>query len=190
MTASKGEIRAVFRGSGISIPEVEVDNHMLARVLDTSDEWIRARSGVVTRYYVEPGVGSSELGVRAAEGALEDSGIAAEEIDYIVCATMTPDHYFPGSGTLIQEGLGIGPRPAIDLRQQCAGFAYGLQMVDALIRSGQARTVLLVGCDVHSALTPFREASWRVLVGRGAASGPRSRVRMELEIPPSGRSLW
>ncbi len=169
---AQGEVRAVLKGCGIAIPEVEVDNHMLARVLETSDEWIRARSGVVTRYYVEPGVGSSELGAQAARSALADAGLEAAEVDYIVCATMTPDHYFPGSATLIQQRLGIEPKPAIDLRQQCAGFAYGLQMVDALIRSGQAETVLLVGCDVHSSLIPFPPRSWQVLLGRQPPPAP------------------
>lgn len=149
----------------MAVPSVEVTNEMLARVLDTSDDWIRARSGIVTRYYVEPGVGSAELGAQAARQACERAQIDPEEIDYIVCATMTPDHYFPGSGTLVQQHLGIGPRPALDLRQQCAGYAYGLQVVDALVRGGLAKTVLLVGCDVHSALIPFPRESWRVLLG-------------------------
>ena len=171
------DVKAVLLGTGIAIPPVEVTNAMLARVLDTNDEWIRDRSGIVTRFYVEPGTGSSELGAQAAERALESAGVAAEDVDYIVCATMTPDHYFPGSGTLIQQHLGIGPKPALDLRQQCAGYAYGLQVVDALIRSGQARTVLLVGCDVHSALIPFREESWKILLGE--RPGPISTEEFE-----------
>jgi len=162
--------RAVLAGCGISIPERRVDNHMLARVLETDDQWIRERSGISTRFYVEPGVGSSVLGARAATAALEDAGMAAEELDYIVCATMTPDHYFPGSGTLIQEQLGVEPLPALDIRQQCAGYAYGLQVVDALIRGGVARNVLLVGCDVHSCLMPFDARTWEVLLGE--ADGP------------------
>ena len=157
--------RAVMVGVGVAIPPVCVDNHMLARVMDTSDEWVRERSGVETRYYVEPGVGSSELGAAAAREALADAGMEASEIDYIVCATMTPDYYFPGAGTLIQEHLGLDPRPSLDIRQQCAGFAYGMQMVDALIRSRQARKVLLVGCDVHTSLMPFSQESWEVLLG-------------------------
>ncbi len=157
-------------GSGIAIPPLQVDNDMLARIMDTDDQWIRERSGIATRYYAEPGVGSADLGAEAARGALADAGLEAAEIDYIVCATMTPDHYFPGSGTLIQQRLGIGALPALDIRQQCAGFAYGLQLVDALIRSGEARTVLLVGADVHTALMPFTEQTWDVLYGR--AEGP------------------
>lgn len=156
-------LRAVLRGTGISVPTKEIDNHMLSRIMETSDEWIRERSGIRTRYYVEPGVGSSVLGAEAARQALEAAGMEAEEIDYIVCATMTPDHYFPGSGTLIQSQLGIDACPALDIRQQCAGFAYGLQMVDALIRGGVARNVLLVGCDVHSSLIPWSDATWSTL---------------------------
>jgi 3-oxoacyl-[acyl-carrier-protein] synthase-3 len=157
---------AVFCGSGIAIPPVEVTNHQMARVMETSDDWIQKRSGIVTRYYVEPGTGSAELGAQAAKQALRSAGMEAEEIDYIVLATMTPDHYFPGSATLLQEKLEIGPRPALDIRQQCAGFVYGLQVVDALIRSGAAQNVLLVGADVHSSLIPFSKASWRLLLGQ------------------------
>jgi 3-oxoacyl-[acyl-carrier-protein] synthase-3 len=157
--------KAVMVGCGVSIPPVCVDNHMLSRILETSDEWIRERSGIVTRYYVESGVGSSQLGAEAAEAALTDAGMEAGKIDYIVCATMTPDHYFPGAATLIQDRLGIGALPSLDIRQQCAGFAYGLQMVDALIRSRQANRVLLVGCDVHTSLMPFSQQTWDVLLG-------------------------
>ena len=158
--------RAVLAGTGVAIPPLEVDNHMLARIIDTSDAWVRERSGVATRYYVEAGVGSSDLGAEAARAALADAGVEAGEIDYLVCATMTPDHYFPGTGTLIQQKLGIAPLPVLDIRQQCAGFAYGLQVVDALIRSGTARTVLLVGADVHTSLMPFSDQTFEVLHGR------------------------
>lgn len=167
-------MRAVLRGTGISVPPNEVDNHMLSRVMDTNDQWIRERSGINTRYYCDPGVGSSELAAEAARKALEAADLDAEAVDYIVCATMTPDHYFPGSGTLIQAKLGIGSRPALDIRQQCAGFAYGLQLVDALIRSGTARTVLLVGADVHSSLLPWSEASWKELYADGPTTLPKA----------------
>lgn len=160
------EARAVLAGTGIAIPPLEVDNHMLAKIIETSDEWVRERSGVVTRYYVEPGVGSSDLGAEAARMALEDAGVGTDEVDYLVCATMTPDHYFPGTGTLLQQKLGMRPLPALDIRQQCAGFAYGLQVVDALIRGGIARTVLLVGTDVHTSLMPFSAQTFEVLHGR------------------------
>lgn len=160
------QARAVLAGTGIAVPPLEVDNHMLAKIIETDDAWVRERSGVVTRYYVEPGVGSSDLGAQAAQAALADAGMEAGEIDYIVCATMTPDHYFPGTGTLLQQKLGMRPLPALDIRQQCAGYAYGLQMVDALIRSGIARNVLLVGTDVHTSLMPFSAQTFEVLHGR------------------------
>ncbi len=160
------QARAVLAGSGIAVPPLEVDNHMLSKIIETNDAWVRERSGIGTRYYVERGVGSSELGVQAAQAALADAGMEAGEIDYIVCATMTPDHYFPGAGTLIQQKLGMRPVPALDIRQQCAGYAYGLQMVHALIRGGVARNVLLVGTDVHTSLMPFSDRTFEVLHGR------------------------
>src|SRR6202049_3318531 len=160
------QARAVLAGTGIAIPPLEVDNHMLARIIETDDAWIRERSGVVTRFYVKAGVASSDLGVEAARAALANAGIEAGEIDYLVCATMTPDHYFPGIGTIVQQKLGMRPLPALDIRQQCAGFAYGMQMVDALVRSGVARNVLLVGSDVHTSLMPFSRLSFEVLLGQ------------------------
>ncbi|MEO8278009.1 MAG: beta-ketoacyl-ACP synthase III [Thermoanaerobaculia bacterium] len=158
-------VRALFAGSGIAVPPRVIDNANLSRVIQTSDEWIRERSGILERHIVQAGVGSSDLGAEAARAALEDAEVMVDEVDYIVCATMTPDHYFPGCATLIQHKLGMKPVPALDLRQQCAGFAYGLQMVDALIRSGIAKTVLLVGTDVHSSLMPFSQQTWAMLEG-------------------------
>jgi 3-oxoacyl-[acyl-carrier-protein] synthase-3 len=165
-------LRARFAGSGISVPPRVVDNATLARVMDTSDEWVRERSGIETRRYVEAGVAASDLGAEAARAALADAGVEPGEVDYLVCATMTPDHYFPGCGTLVQQKIGMPPRPALDLRQQCAGFAYGLQVVDALIAAGAARTVLLVGCDVHTALMPYSEKTWAVIEGRDPGPVP------------------
>ena len=162
--------RALLAGTGIAVPPRRVDNHMLARAMETTDEWVQERSGIVSRHFVEAGVGSSVLGAEAARAALDDAGIAAAEVDYVVCATMTPDHYFPGAGTLIQHLLGMAALPALDIRQQCAGFAYGMQVVDALVRSGLARTVLLVGCDVHTSLMPFSARTWRVI--HGEEEGP------------------
>jgi 3-oxoacyl-[acyl-carrier-protein] synthase-3 len=171
------QARAVLAGTGVAIPPLEVDNVMLSRIIETSDDWIRERSGIVTRYYVHAGTASSDLGADAARAALADAGVEAGEVDYIVCATMTPDHYFPGTGTLLQQKLGMKPLPALDIRQQCAGFAYGLQLVDALIRGGAAKTVLLVGTDVHTSLMPFSERTFEVLHGRDP--GPLSPEELE-----------
>src|SRR5262249_24670495 len=128
--------RAVVVGSGSALPPNRVTNEMLARIMDTSDQWIRERSGVETRYYVSPGTATSDLGVTAAQQALENAGVTVGDVDLVVFATMTPDHYFPGSGALLQKKLGMKPTPCFDIRQQCVGFPYGLQLADAHIRAG------------------------------------------------------
>ena len=158
-------LRAVFAGSGIAVPPRRIGNDVLTRIIETDDAWIRERSGIEERRFVDRGVGSADLGAEAARAALADAGVEPGEVDYLVCATMTPDHYFPGSGTLIQHKLGLAPLPALDIRQQCAGFAYGLQTVQALVESGIAETVLLVGSDVHTSLFPFSDATWALLDG-------------------------
>ncbi len=152
--------RARFLGSGVAPGEVVIDNRRMARVMDTDDDWIRERTGIEQRHYVRAGTSSSDLGVLAGRAALESAGVSPAEIDYVVCATQTPDHYFPGVATMVQHGIGIPTVPCLDLRQQCAGFAYGMQVVDALIRSGVARRVLLVGTDVHTSFMPFSPATW------------------------------
>jgi 3-oxoacyl-[acyl-carrier-protein] synthase III len=157
-------LRAAIVGSGSEIPPQQVTNAMLARVMDTSDDWIRERSGVETRYYVEPGTGTSDLGVAAAERALAMAGVAKEDVDLVVFATMTPDHYFPGSGSLLQAKLGLRNVPCFDIRQQCVGFLYGMQLVDAHIRAGLCRTALLVGAEIHSGFMPW--TTWDYLYGR------------------------
>jgi 3-oxoacyl-[acyl-carrier-protein] synthase III len=158
-------MRSQIIGSGFVTGENLVTNDQLAQIMDTSDAWIRERSGVETRYYVEQGTSTSDLGVGAAQKALADAGIAKEEVDYIVFATMTPDHYFPGCGGILQDKLGIGHIPALDIRQQCTGFIYGLQVADALLKAGEARTLLLVGAEVHSGFMPW--TAWDFLFGRG-----------------------
>jgi 3-oxoacyl-[acyl-carrier-protein] synthase-3 len=159
--------RAVIVGSGSCVAPVKVTNDMLARIMDTSDAWIRERSGVETRYFVEEGTGTHELGVRAAEAALEQAQVAKEEVDLVVFATMTPDHYFPGSGALLQARMGLPQTPSLDIRQQCVGFLYGMQVADAYIRGGLARTVLLVGAEVHSGFMPWTKDNWSFMLGRG-----------------------
>jgi 3-oxoacyl-[acyl-carrier-protein] synthase-3 len=158
--------RAVIVGSASAIPPNKVTNEMLARVMDTSDEWIRERSGVETRYYVDPGTATSDLGVAAARGALELGGVGKDEVDMVVFATMTPDYYFPGAGGLLQTKLGMRPVPCFDIRQQCVGFLYGLQLADAQIRAGMARTVLLVGAEIHTGFMPWSASSWDYMYGR------------------------
>lgn len=158
--------RAVIVGSGTEVPENRVTNAMLSRLMDTSDDWIRERSGIEERRYVDAGVATSDLGVGAARKALAAAGISHEDVDLVVFATMTPDYYFPGCGGLLQSKLGMRPVPCFDIRQQCVGFLYGLQLADAQIRAGFARTVLLVGAEVHTGFMPFTPANWAFLYGQ------------------------
>jgi 3-oxoacyl-[acyl-carrier-protein] synthase III len=149
-------MRSIITGSGIGIPRNIVRNEALSRLMDTSDEWIRTRSGVEQRHYVDTGQGSSDLGVMAAQNALAAVGKTPKDIDAIVFATMTPDYYFPGNGPLMQAKMGFPESiPTFDIRQQCSGFLYGLDFADSLIRSGKYARILLVGADVHTPLMPW-----------------------------------
>lgn len=159
-------VRAVIVGSGSCVPPNQVTNDMLSRIMDTSDEWIRERSGVETRYYVDEGISTSDLAVAAATEAIKSSGVDKDELDLIVFATMTPDYYFPGCGGLLQSKLGLKNIPCFDIRQQCAGFVYGMQLVDAQIRAGMAKTVLLVGAETHTGFMPWTSENYRYLYGR------------------------
>jgi 3-oxoacyl-[acyl-carrier-protein] synthase-3 len=152
------------------VPPRVVTNEMLSRIMDTSDEWIVPRTGIKERRFVDPGIGSAELGAKAAEAALADAGLTAKDVDFIVFATMTPDHYFPGNGGLLATRLGMETTHALDIRMQCAGFLSGLQTADAFIRSGAYDRVLLVGAEVHSGLMPWPESVWDVMLGK--APGP------------------
>ena len=158
-------MRAVIAGSGSEIAKNCVTNEALSRIMDTTDAWIRERSGIETRYYIDPGQKTSDLAVAAGQKALDHAGVAPSEVDLVVSATMTPDHFFPGNGGIIQTRLGIPAVPCFDIRQQCSGFIYGLGLVDAYIRTGMARTALLVGAEVHSGFMPWGEASQRRLAG-------------------------
>lgn len=153
-------------GSGFVTGEKMVKNEEMSKLCDTSDEWIRERSGIEQRYFVSEGTGTSDLAVGAAKKALDDAGVKAEEIDYIVVATMTPDYYFPGVGSLVQAKLGLTNIPALDIRQQCSGFVYGLQVADSLIRAGQAKKLLFIGAEIHTGFMPFSKHGWDVVMGR------------------------
>ncbi len=163
-------MRAVITGTGRYIPPVTVDNHALARIMETSDEWIQVRTGIAERHYAADGMASSDLAVPAARQAMEAAGIGPEDLDYVIFATMTPDYYFPGSAPPLQEKLGLPDIPCLDIRQQCAGFVYALQLGDALIRSGQYRRILLVGAECHVMFMPWSKRTWEVVLD--PAAGP------------------
>jgi 3-oxoacyl-[acyl-carrier-protein] synthase-3 len=158
-------MRAVITGTGMYVPPLVVDNHTLGRIMDTTDEWIRVRTGIEERRFVDAGTSSSQVALPAARQAIADAGLEPADIDYLIFATMTPDYYFPGSAPFLQRELGLRHIPCLDIRQQCAGFIYALQLADALVRSGQQRRVLVVGAEVHSSLQPWSEHSWKVLLG-------------------------
>jgi 3-oxoacyl-[acyl-carrier-protein] synthase III len=161
-------------GSGFVTGERKVTNADMAKVCDTSDEWIKERSGIEERYFVNEGTSTSDLAIGAAKKALDDAGVKAEEIDYIVVATMTPDYYFPGVGSLVQSKLGLTNIPALDIRQQCSGFVYGLQVADALIRAGQAKKLLFIGAEIHTGFMPFSKQGWDLVMGRTQEDIPQS----------------
>lgn len=155
----------VIRSSGMFVPEGVVTNERMSLLMDTSDEWIRQRTGIEERRYARRGMSSSDLGCEAAKRALAAGGLEASEIDLVVFATMTPDHYFPGNGGLLAKKLGLDSTHALDIRMQCAGFLSGLQVADAFIRSGTYERVLLVGAECHASLYPWSDAEWAVMFG-------------------------
>jgi 3-oxoacyl-[acyl-carrier-protein] synthase-3 len=149
----------------VYVPDGVVTNDRLSLLMDTSDEWIRQRTGIAERHFARRGESSTVLALPAARNALADAGLGAEELDLIVFATMTPDHYFPGNGGLLARALGLQSTHAIDISMQCAGFLSGLQIADAFIRSGAARRILLVGAECHASFFPWSEADWAILFG-------------------------
>jgi 3-oxoacyl-[acyl-carrier-protein] synthase-3 len=167
---------AVFLGTGHFVPDRVVTNDELAKLMDTSDEWIQQRTGIQQRRFVdfdkEP-MGASDLGTRAAQNALDAAGMSKDDVDCIIYATLSPDKAFPGDGVLVQAKLDIPAGvPAFDIRNQCSGFLYGLQMANAFIRQGVYKNVLLIGSEVHSSGLEFadrgREIS--VIFGDGSAA--------------------
>ncbi len=165
-------LRARVVGVGSYLPPRVVTNKDLEKIMDTSDEWIVRRSGIQERRWSDVGVSTSDLGVQAAERAIENAGIKKTEIDLIIFATLSPDHFFPGTGCFLQAKLGIKNTPTLDIRQQCSGFIYGLSVADQFIRTGMYKHVLLVGAETHSSglqkATPGRDVS--VLFGDGAGA--------------------
>lgn len=158
-------------GTGVAVPDIVVTNDDLSRIMDTSDEWIRRRSGVRERRFAPPGVGSSDLAAEAVTAAMDDAGVLSDEVDALITATMTPDRYAPGIAGAVQRKTGLGNIGVYDLRAQCAGFLYGLELADTLIAAGRAATVVVVGAEVHAGYLPWGE-SWEVAIG--VSPGPVS----------------
>ncbi len=144
--------KSKITGLGMYVPEHIVKNNDLTQYMDTNDAWIRERTGIEERHWVQPGDGNttSSMGTAAAKIALERAGLTPKDIDLIVFATLSPDYYFPGSGVLVQEQLGCDTIPALDIRNQCSGFVYALATADQFIKTGMYKNVLVIGSEVQS----------------------------------------
>ncbi len=166
---------AKIAGIGYYVPEQAVSNHDLTKVMETSDEWIQERTGIVERRYAKRfEETTASIGAKAAAVAIERAGITKEDIDFIVFATLSPDYYFPGCGVLLQRELGITHTEigALDIRNQCSGFIYGLSVAEKFVRSGMYKNVLLVGAEVHSFGLDYstRGRNLTVIFGDGAGA--------------------
>lgn len=138
-------------GLGFYVPENVVTNDDLSKVMETNDEWIQERTGIKERRHVVKGTDTTtSMGVKAAKVAIERAGIDKDDIDFIVFATLSPDYYFPGPGVLVQRDLGIKTVGALDVRNQCSGFVYGISVADQYIKSGMYKNVLVIGSELHS----------------------------------------
>jgi 3-oxoacyl-[acyl-carrier-protein] synthase-3 len=162
--------RTEFISTGMYVPDRVVTNDELAQWMDTSDEWIRTRSGIQERRWVRDGQVTSDLALEASKMALERAGLQAGDLDAIVFATLSPEYMFPGSGVYLQRKLGVNTIPCLDVRNQCTGFLYGLSVADAWIKTGQYKRVLLVGAEVQSVGIDLstRGRDLAVLFGDGA----------------------
>ena len=162
--------KSYIRGVGSYLPPRVLTNEQLSQTVDTSDEWIRERTGITQRHIALEGQNTSDLGVKAAEEALLAAGMSKDEIDLIVVATSTPDLTFPSTATIVQEKLGITQGAAFDIQAVCSGFIYGLSVVDAMIKTGSARNVLLIGAETFSRLLDWNDRTTCVLFGDGAGA--------------------
>ena len=165
-------------GLGYFVPENVVTNDDLSKLMDTNDEWIQERTGIQERRHVIKGEDTTTtMGVKAARIAIERAGIDKDDIDFIVFATLSPDYYFPGPGVLVQRDLGIKTIGALDVRNQCSGFVYGISVADQNIKSGMYKNVLVIGSEVHSTGLDFttRGRGVTVIFGDGAGAAVLSR---------------
>ena len=162
--------RAVVAGVGHYLPERVVPNSEFEKTLDTSDEWIRARSGIERRHFAAEGETTSDMAAAAARAALADAGMGADQIDAIIVATSTADLTFPSAATMVQAALGMERGFAFDVQAVCAGFAYALANANALILSGQADRVLVIGAETFSRILDWTDRSTCVLFGDGAGA--------------------
>jgi 3-oxoacyl-[acyl-carrier-protein] synthase-3 len=187
------KLRSRIIGLGIAVPPRVTTNEDLEKLMDTSDEWIQQRTGIRQRYFTpfDTSLSTSDLGCMAAREALADAGISKDEVDLIVFATLSPDASFPGSACFMQAKLDVPGIPALDIRQQCTGWVYGLSIADLYIRAGQYRTVLLVGSEMQSKCLDLqtRGRDMSVLFGDGAGAVVVRATEVEDDSPRSRESF-
>jgi 3-oxoacyl-[acyl-carrier-protein] synthase-3 len=165
-------------GLGYYVPENVVTNDDLSKIIDTNDEWIQERTGIQERRHIIRGEDTTtSMGVKAAKIAIERSGVAKEDIDFVVFATLSPDYYFPGPGVLVQRDLGLRTVGALDVRNQCSGFVYALSVADQYIKTGMYKNILVIGSEVHSTGLDMtsRGRGVSVIFGDGAGAAVLSR---------------
>ncbi len=166
-------MRTKIAGIGMYVPENVVTNDDLTKVMDTSDAWIQERTGIQERRFATRFEDTTAtMGAEAARRAMERAGVTAADIDFIIFATLSPDYYFPGCGVLVQRQLGMGEIGALDIRNQCSGFVYGLSIADQFIKTGMYKNILLIGSETHSYALDFstRGRNVSVIFGDGAGA--------------------
>lgn len=163
-------LRAVVAGIGHYLPQRVVPNSEFEKTLETSDEWIRTRSGIERRHFAAEGEFTSDLGAKAATAALQDAGLTVDDLEAIVVATSTPDLTFPSAATMIQSKIGMNHGFAYDVQAVCAGFVFALTNANGLILSGQAKRVMVIGAETFSRILNFEDRSTCVLFGDGAGA--------------------
>ena len=162
--------RSRIIGTGAYLPERVVTNDELAAQVDTSDEWIVQRTGIRQRHFAAKDQKTSDLAIRAADGAISDAGVRPDQIDLIVLATATPDHTFPATATRVQAGLGLHSSAAFDVQAVCSGFIYAIAVADNFIRLGQADMALVIGAETFSRILDWEDRTTCVLFGDGAGA--------------------
>lgn len=161
---------ATITGTGAYLPEKVITNADLEKMVDTSDEWIRQRTGIVERRIADDDTATSDLSIRAARRAIEHAQIDPVDIEMILVATVTPDSFFPSTACYVQKGIGAKNASAMDVSAACAGFLYGLDLADGLIKSGRYDTILVVGGEVFNNIINWKDRSTCVLFGDGAGA--------------------
>jgi len=176
--------KSKIKGVGFYVPDNVVKNSDLEEIMDTSDEWIQERTGIKERRWVEGDLTTSLMGTYASKIAIKNAKISKNDIDFIIFATLSPDNFFPGSGVLLQKNLQIKEVGALDIRNQCSGFIYGLSVADQYIKSGMYENILVVGSEIHSGGLDksSRGRSVSVIFGDGAGAAIVSKSNDESEI--------